>query len=144
MNLSSDKVPTSTKETAVPHPSPCPNWRTALMTLLAARLDLIQIESKDFASELTRRGSWLLAASGCALFTWALVLVSGISIISQKLACPWDRIALGVAALHLLLGLFFARLAKPKSADTYPITRAEFKKDREWIENFQKTKKSND
>ncbi len=114
------------------------------MTLLAARLDLIQIESKDFASELTRRGSWLLAASGCALFTWALVLVSGISIISQKLACPWDRIALGVAALHLLLGLFFARLAKPKSADTYPITRAEFKKDREWIENFQKTKKSND
>ena len=114
------------------------------MALVACRLDLIQIESKDLINELARRGSWLIAACGCALFTWALALVSGISLISQRLACPWDRVALGAAVLHLLLGLFFTRLAKPKSAGSYSFTRAEFKKDREWIENFQKTKKSND
>lgn len=114
------------------------------MTLVATRLDLIQIESKDFTGELARRGSWLVAACGCAFFTWALALVGGISIISERLACPWDRIALATAVLHLLLGLIFTRLAKPKAASSFPFTRAEFKKDREWIENFQKTKKSND
>lgn len=144
MKWSPDQKSASAPEAAAPHPSPCPDWRTALTALLAARLDLIQIESKDLASELARRGSWLVAACGCAFFTWALLLVSVIPLVAEKLGCAWNLVALAAAMFHLLLGLIFTRLAKPKPADAYPFTRAEFKKDREWIENFQKTKKSND
>ena len=64
--------------------------------------------------------------------------------IAKSIECPWDQVAIGVAVLHLLAGIILARLAKPSAATAFPVTRAEFKKDREWIENFQKTKKSND
>ena len=53
------------------------------------------------------------------------------------------QVAIGLAILHLLLAVVFAKLAKPSGKPAFPFTRAEFEKDREWIENFQKTSKSN-
>ena len=63
--------------------------------------------------------------------------------ISESLDWPWNRVAVGAAILHLLAGIILVRLAKPSAATAFPVTRAEFQKDREWIENFPKTKKSN-
>ena len=114
------------------------------MSLLATRLALIELEAKVAGKEAARRGSSLAAAAGCILFAWALLLAGGVSWISKSIECPWDQVAVGLAVLHLLAGIILARLAKPSAATAFPVTRAEFKKDREWIENFQKTKKSND
>ena len=120
------------------------NWREALMALIAARFELIQLESKDAAREGARRAVLLIAACGCALFTWALLLLGGISLISQATGWNWDLIAMGAAGLHLLAGIILAFSAKSSDAESFPVTRSEFKKDRAWIENFQKAKKSHD
>ena len=114
------------------------------MSLIATRLNLIELEAKDAANEAAKRGSALAAAVGCSFFAWALLLAGGISMIAKSANLPWDQVAIGVAALHLLGGIILARRAKPSAATAFPATRTEFKKDREWIENFQKTKKSND
>jgi uncharacterized membrane protein YqjE len=114
------------------------------MSLVATRLTLIELEAKDAAKQTARRGSSLAAAVGCIVFAWALLLAGGVSIIAKSADLPWDQVAIGAAVLHLLGGIILARLARPSAATAFPITRAEFQKDREWIENFQKTKKSND
>lgn len=124
--------------------APRASWREALMDLVAARLTLIQLESKDATQEASRRACLIAAACGCAFFAWALLLVGGVSLLSQATGWPWNLVTLGLAALHLVLGIILAQSAKPSGAASFPVTRAEFQKDREWIENFNKDKKSND
>ncbi len=114
------------------------------MSLIATRLALVELEAKEAGKEAARRGSSLAAAVGCIVFAWALLLAGGISWIAKSTDCPWDQVAIGVAVLHILAGIILARLAKPSAHTAFPVTRAEFQKDREWIENFQKNKKSND
>ena len=148
MSSSSDIVPAPPEEAAQPESQPQDplpaNWREALMSLVATRLTLIELEAKDAAKQTARRGSSLAAAVGCIVFAWALLLAGGVSIIAKSADLPWDQVAIGAAVLHLLGGIILARLARPSAATAFPITRAEFQKDREWIEKFQKTKKSND
>jgi uncharacterized membrane protein YqjE len=114
------------------------------MALVATRMALIQLESQDAAKEAGRRAALISAACGCAFFAWTLILAGGISLVAQATGAPWSLIALATAALHLLAGVILAKMAKPSDGTAFPITRAEFQKDREWIENFNKTKKSND
>jgi uncharacterized membrane protein YqjE len=143
MNPSSDSGPSSAAENG--HASlPPANWREALMALLASRAALIQLESKEVAREGARRAVFIASASACVIITWALLLVSGISIIAEAGGWPWSWVALAAAAVHLLLALIFFKLSKPRGDAPFPVTRAEFQKDREWIENFQNPKKSND
>lgn len=128
-----------------PSDSTSTNWREALMTLIASRITLIQLESKDAARGAVRSVCLILAACGCLFFSWALVLAGGISLIATSANLPWSYITLGVAIVHLLAGSLLARLAvKAPRGAAFPVTRAEFQKDREWIENFQKNPKSND
>lgn len=114
------------------------------MVLISTRFALIELETKDLAKAGARRAVLIAAACGCFVFTWALLLAGTISLISEMTGWPWNRIALATAAFHLLAGALLARLAKPAGESLFPVTRAEFQKDREWIENYQKTRKSND
>jgi uncharacterized membrane protein YqjE len=144
MNPPADMGPSSRQAAKEAEATP-ENWREALMALLAARAALIQIESKDAAASAARRAILITATVGCALVTWALTLAGGISWIAEASGWPWSRVALATAGLHLLVGLILARFAlRPAATPAFPFTRAEFQKDREWIEKFQKTKNSND
>ena len=120
------------------------NWREALMSLIASRIALIQLEARETARQRARRVVGVLVAAICLFFTWALLLAGGIAAVSSATGCPWHWLTIGAAALHLLLALLLLAggSAKP-SAPAFPLTRAEFQKDREWIENFQKKPKSN-
>ncbi|GAA5119127.1 phage holin family protein [Luteolibacter yonseiensis] len=124
-------------------PQPPANWREALMALIASRVALIQLESKDVAKAGIRSAIYLAATFVCVLSTWALFLAGGIALVSELTRWPWSLVALSAAALHLLAAFILVRLAKPKGTPAFPVTRSEFQKDREWIENFQKTKSSN-
>lgn len=146
--------PSSDADTAVPGQSPgtrpnhAPglptNWREALMTLIASRVTLVQLESKDAAQEIGRRLALIIAAIVCGVFSWALLIAGIIALISRTMHWPWFEVAIMAGVLHLLLGLLLGVLAKPSAQPSFPITRAEFQKDREWIENFHKNKKSSD
>lgn len=147
MNQPYDTEPsdlTGTSDSDSIHPSPPhANWREALMGLIAARCALIQLESKEASEEAARRASLIAAACACTFFAWALILLGGISMISNFTGWHWDAVALALAIVHLLAGIVFAKFAKPSRNAAFPVTRAEFQKDREWIENFSKDKKSN-
>lgn len=114
------------------------------MALIASRITLIQLEAKDASKQTARRVSLVSAACGCAIFSWALLLAGGISWVSEATGWPWNRVATGASALHLLAAIILAKAAKSPMEATFPVTRAEFQKDREWIEKFQKPSKSND
>jgi uncharacterized membrane protein YqjE len=147
MNPSSDAESTSTGETrgiGPNHPQGLPsNWREALMSLIASRISLIQLESKEAAGESARRLAYLIAAICAAVFSWALLIAGGVILIAKVASLPESWVAIGFGILHLLAAILLARLAKPSGAPAFPITRAEFQKDREWIENFKQTRKSN-
>jgi len=120
------------------------NWRVALMELIASRLAIIQLESKELAASTARRAIFLIAAAGCAVATWILSLAGGISWLAQATGWHWSRVALGTAVIHFIVGMIFARKAVHPLEPAFSAARNEFKKDREWIENFHTTKKSND
>jgi threonine/homoserine/homoserine lactone efflux protein len=148
MNPASDTGTGSIQEPAGPVPqenqTPHANWREALMALIAARIALIQLESKAAAKEGGRRVVLVVAAGACAFFAWALLLAGGVSLMSKASGWPIDLVSIIAAVLHLLAGIVLFKMAKPSDGAAFPNTRAEFQKDREWIENFNKATKSKD
>lgn len=124
--------------------SPPANWREALMALIASRIALIELESKDAVRQGARSAVMIVAAVFCGIFAWALLLAGGVSLIAVAADWPWYLVALGVAVVHLLVAFILVKLAKPAAITAFPVTRSEFNKDRQWIENFHPTQKSND
>lgn len=114
------------------------------MALIASRFELIQLESKEIARGGVRCAVFIAAAGFSAIFAWGLLVAGGISLIADAAGWAWNWVAIGAAIIHLIAAVILARLAKPSDSTAFPVTRAEFKKDREWIENFQNPKKSND
>lgn len=114
------------------------------MNLIASRFALIQLESKEAAHDGAKRAARFAAAALCAVFAWALLLAGGIAFISEQLGWSWSLVAIGTAILHLIAGIIFSRPPKGSGGEAFRVTRAEFQKDRAWIENLQNPKKSND
>ena len=117
------------------------NWREALMALIASRIALIQLEGRQAAKCATSRAIRMLVVAFCLLFAWVLLLAGGVTAISAYAGWPWHWVAISTAVVHLLLAWIIA-ISCTASPPAFPATRAEFQKDREWIENFQKKPKS--
>jgi len=146
MTSPSDMGPVPATGSSVdPAASPAPaNWREALMGLIASRVALIELEAKEAAGGGARRAGLYGGVGVCLFSAWVLLLTGAIGLIADKVGWPWYGVTLGAAVLHVIIAIILLRLAKPSGAPAFPVTRAEFKKDREWIENFQKTKNSHD
>lgn len=118
------------------------DWRAALLTLIASRVAIIQIESKEAAKGAAERLAYLVGMIICVFFTWALVLAGGIAALAAATSWSWFWIAMAAGGVHLLAAIGFTRAAKAPGKATFIATKAEFHKDREWIENFQTARKS--
>jgi uncharacterized membrane protein YqjE len=128
-----------------PRLDPVPNnWREAIMGLIASRISLIQLESKDVGKGAVKWALLIAAACGCLFSAWMLLLAGGVAAVADVTQWQWYWVAMGAALLHLMAAIILFRLLKPSENPVFPVTRSEFQKDREWIENFQKIKKSND
>lgn len=112
------------------------------MALIATRLELIQLESKEVATSAIKGILFIAAACIAIVFAWATLLAGGISLIAEAGHWPWNRVALAAAGVHILVAIILAKLAKPSGREVFSVTRSEFKKDREWIENLHKPNKS--
>lgn len=117
-------------------------WIDAALTLLASRLQLAQIESKRAARKLVKVIICIVVAAVCAFFGYALIVAGVVTLLADKTDWSWGVVALCAALLHIIVAVVLIKLAKPASGDAFAHTRAEFKKDCEWLKNFQKTKKS--
>lgn len=118
------------------------NLLEAFFSLVESRSGLIRIESQAAIKKGVRSAALTVGACFCLLFAWILLLAAGIPILAEVLNWPWSWVAIGVALLHLVLAFLMALSAKSCGAASFPATREEFKKDREWIANFR-IKKSN-
>jgi len=115
-------------------------WLDPWLELIANRCELIGIESRAAACAVARRLVLAALAAGLFFFGWALVLGGTIALISAGIGRPWYHCALAVALLHLVAAwLLVARLRRSRrNKPIFAHTRAEFRKDREWIETLQK------
>lgn len=126
-------------------PSDIPsNWREAITSLIAARVALIQLEAQEAARHGAKRAVGIAVGALSALFAWILLLAGAIGAVSAATGWAWHWLALGTGGLHALLAIILIFSLKKSSHAAFSLTRAEFQKDREWIENLQTNRKSND
>lgn len=124
-------------------PPPPANTLTAILDLIASRVALVRLESKEVVGHGVRSLLLYIAAGICAVFAWALLVAGLVTWISEAAGWPWHWVALGAAACHAIAAWILMVFAKPATIDTFPLTRSEFQKDRQWLESFQKPRKPN-
>lgn len=117
------------------------NWSEALVSLVASRIALIQIESQGATRQWGKCLVSGMIAALAGVFAWALIVAGGIGALAVVTAWPWYWIALGVALLHALVAGLGVLLFKSAKTPTFPITRNEFQKDREWLQSLTTPKK---
>lgn len=115
----------------------------SFLRLIDSRLALIQLESADAGQHLMKKFACFAGACFCLFSAWILLVAATIKFVSDATNWPWSWTAFGLAIIHLLLGIVLSSFKSSGACSSFPATRAEFKKDREWIENFS-SRKSND
>jgi uncharacterized membrane protein YqjE len=121
--------------------TPPNKWWEALQCLVASRLALVKIETKEAVGGVMKSIILLFVAVICLLFMWGLALAGAIGAIASVSGWAWWWVTLAAAALHLLVAAVCIGVAK-SSRETFSVTRSEFQKDREWLKSLQKNGKS--
>jgi len=116
---------------------------TALAEFFESRFALVAQESKTAAVQvLILVGCLIFALLLCAL--GYIFLITGVVVgLAHLVGISWPWIALAAAAVHFIIAL--ALLVVARSRITKPLflnTRAELKKDREWLKNLDATNQS--
>lgn len=117
------------------------SWKEALACLVSSRIAIIQAESKEAASTGAKKAVLGVIAAFCALFTWILILAGAVGAISAATPWHWYHVSFAAGGLHLAIALIAVLMVKAKAAPPFPITRAEFEKDREWLNQLNKNPK---
>lgn len=113
------------------------NWREALVGLVFARFGIIRIEAKSAFSAATT-GFFILVFGLFALFSaWVLALAAAIAAIAASTSWEWYHVAFAAAGIHLLAGIVLFLILKSRKIDSFPVTLAEFEKDREWLNRLK-------
>ena len=124
--------------------APPSNWRTALADLLSARIALVQLEICQVAQSGIKRGVLFAAGGILLMLAWIILVAGGIGAVSANTVLAWYWVALIVGGIHLLLAAILIIVAKRPGDPAFEHTKAEFKKDREWLANFQSPNRSDD
>jgi uncharacterized membrane protein YqjE len=113
-------------------------WKAAFATLVSARLEMIRIEAKSASAAAVGRIALLLIMLFGLFFAWVLALVAAIGAIAASTPWVWYQVAAAAAGLHLLLAAFALLIIRAsKKKTSFPVTRAEFEKDREWLNRLK-------
>jgi uncharacterized membrane protein YqjE len=126
-----------------PEPAPPPGVTRNLRDFLQARWDLLGLETREAAGILTSRLIILLLAAAALVAAWVLLLVAAWGVLRIVLAArlsgdlaPWagPLAAALLFLIHLAAGLVLLARARRRSAPPlFECTRAEWKKDQEWL-----------
>jgi uncharacterized membrane protein YqjE len=130
------EIPSQHSQTPGPGASPV-GWLDAIAALVASRVALIQLEAGESARRAAIRAIRFIVAAVCLLFAWLLIVVGLIGLLASAANWPWHWLAITAALLHLVAALALLSRKKP-SEPAFPLTRAEFEKDRQWLENLKK------
>ena len=114
------------------------NWKEAIPCLISSRISIIQAEAKEAAGSAIGKVVLLTIAAACVVLAWLLIVAGIIGVIVVTSSWQWYQAAFAVAGGHLLVAAIAFLLSRSKSADSFPLTRAEFEKDREWLNQLKK------
>ena len=113
---------------------------SALFAYVETRAALLAVESKAMLLQLAAVIAFALGALIAVVFGYVFVLASLIAGIAYRTGVSWTWIALGAGLLHIVLALVCVLLAKAKlTGRLYPETRAELKRDQQWLKSLGKT-----
>ena len=113
---------------------------SALFAYVETRAALLAVESKALLLQLVAIVAFAVAALIAVVFGYVFILASLIVGIAHRTGVSWTWIALGVGLLHIGLAVVCVLLAKAKlTGRLYPETRAELKRDQQWLKSLGKT-----
>lgn len=114
------------------------NWLDAVAGLVASRIGIIRIESQDAIEVVVRKLILLSVALFALVATWGLLTAGLIGVIADHFKCPWYFAAFSMGGFYLLLSLVMMLIIKKtRKTVTFPVTRAEFEKDRQWLNQIK-------
>jgi uncharacterized membrane protein YqjE len=119
------------------------NWKEAIPCLISSRIAIIRTESKDVVGGLISKIVLLGIAAFCLLLVWLLLITGAIGAIAAASTWEWFHVAFAAAGAHALIALIAFLIARSRTPTIrFPITRDEFKKDREWLNQLKKPSSS--
>ena len=121
-----------------------------LLALLAALAEFFESRFALVAQESKAAAVQLLILAGCLIFALLLCAVgyvffiTGVVVGLAHLAgISWPWVAAAAAAVHFIIALVLILVARSRiTKPVFPNTRAELKKDREWLKNLDATNQS--
>lgn len=116
---------------------PPTNGVNAVFGLLESRATIISLEAKDALSSSVFKIALRLVALFGLIGAWALTMAGAVGGIASATDWEWFHAAFAAAGFHLCFALIALLVAKAKKSVIFPVTRAEFEKDRKWL-NQQK------
>jgi uncharacterized membrane protein YqjE len=113
---------------------------SALFAYVETRAALLAVESKAMLLQLAAVIALALGALIAIIFGYVFVLASLIAGIAHRTGVSWTWIALAAGLLHIAFAAVCVLLAKAKlTGRLYPETRAELKRDQQWLKSLGKT-----
>jgi uncharacterized membrane protein YqjE len=113
---------------------------SALFAYVETRAALLAVESKAMLLQLAAVVGFALGALIAVIFGYIFILASLIVGIAHLTGVSWTWIALAVGLLHIALAVACVLFAKTKlTGRLYPETRAELKRDQQWLKSLGKT-----
>ena len=113
---------------------------SALFAYVETRAALLAVESKAMLLQLMAVVAFALGALIAVVFGYIFILASLIAGIAHRTGVSWTWIALATGLLHVVLAVVCVLLAKSKlTGRLYPETRAELKRDQQWLKSLGKT-----
>ena len=113
---------------------------SAIFAYVETRAALLAVESKAMLLQLVVVLAFGLCALVAVLCGYVFVLASLIVAIAHATSVSWTWVALCAGLLHIILATVCILLAKSKlRGRLYPETRAELKRDQQWLKSLSKT-----
>lgn len=107
----------------------------AVLRYVAARGHLFQIEAQEAGSHLASAAIMAVIGLGMLGGAWLLLMPAAVWYAAQKLHQPWEYVAAGVGAAHLLIALILLLSLKKRlqRLKLFEESLNQFEKDRSWV-----------
>jgi len=113
---------------------------SAVFAYIETRAALLAVESKAMLLQLVAVLAFGVGALVAILLGYIFVLAGLIAGIANRTGISWTWVALCAGLLHIMLAIVCLLLAKSKlRGRLYPETRAELKRDQQWLKSLSKT-----
>ncbi len=103
---------------------------------------MIKAESGEAIGTGVKKLALAIIGVVALFFAWCLLMSGVVGAIASSPALNWWQAALIVGGVHMLAAIVLFLVAKSEAPAPFPITRAEFEKDREWLNQLKNQSKS--